>query len=907
MIAPIETIRVLHVDDEPEFAETTARFLQRQDERFVVETATEVPDHPDRLAGDVDCIVSDYEMPGGDGIEFLEAVREEHPELPFILYTGKGSEEIASEAISAGVTDYLQKESGTGQYAILANRIGNAVEQYRSKREIERGRKRLSLFFDQSPLGVVEWNENLEFARVNGTAEEILGYSEAELLGRSWETVVPESEREPISDIMTELLENQGGYHNVNRNVRADGERIVCEWHNRVVTDEAGDTLAIYSQFRDVTERRERKAELERKERRYQAVFNDPNILVALVDTDGTLLEVNRTAMEYVEADTEEVVGEPFWRGPWFDHSEAARTEIREWVDRAASGEYVDFEADRVRPNGEVYTVDGVFRPVTDDEGEIVSLLISSRDVTERKKRERRLEALNRGTRELLAADTEGDVAETGVELARDILGLEANAIHLYDEDRSGLKPVAATDAARDLAEDLPTFTGGDSIAWRVYEEGRALAVDDVHEDPDRYYADTAVHSELFLPIAEHGILIAGSPTPAAFDQGDLLLGEILAGNVATALNQATRTERLERQTETLEDLTDELEEQYRTLFEEAPMMAVVTRAEEGRPIIEDCNEQFLETLGYDESSVVEHELGAFYTPDSRRKLIEKGGYRRSLEGEFTRERRVLETTDGDRVETLLRAVPRRNADGEVVGTMAMYVDITEREEIKRANERLERFTGIVSHDLRNPLSVAEGQLELARETGESEHLDAVERAHERMDALIEELLTLAREGESVTDPEPVDLAAIVEDCWANVETDGATLQIETERTVRAEPSRLKQLFENLAHNAVEHGSTGGQPDPDGAVERGDEAVTVRVGDLTDGDGFYLEDDGPGIPESDRETVFEAGHTTSTEGTGFGLSIVAEIVEAHGWEIEIATGIDGGTRFEVTGVETVDR
>lgn len=68
-------------------------------------------------------------MPGMNGIEFLESVRAIDEDLPFILFTGKGSEEVASEAISAGVTDYLQKQSGTDQYTILANRITNATSR----------------------------------------------------------------------------------------------------------------------------------------------------------------------------------------------------------------------------------------------------------------------------------------------------------------------------------------------------------------------------------------------------------------------------------------------------------------------------------------------------------------------------------------------------------------------------------------------------------------------------------------------------------------------------------------------------------------------------------------------------------------------------------------------------------
>ena len=137
-------IRLLHVDDDTDMAELTATFLERENEQFVVETATGPAEGLDRLVeADFDCVVSDYDMPRRNGIEFLEAVRDEFPDLPFVLFTGKGSEEIASEAISAGVTDYLQKGTGSDQYTVLTNRVRNAVEQYRSRRALETNRKRL--------------------------------------------------------------------------------------------------------------------------------------------------------------------------------------------------------------------------------------------------------------------------------------------------------------------------------------------------------------------------------------------------------------------------------------------------------------------------------------------------------------------------------------------------------------------------------------------------------------------------------------------------------------------------------------------------------------------------------------------------------------------------------------------
>ena len=224
----------------------------------------------------------------------------------------------------------------------------------------------------------------------------------------------------------------------------------------------------------------------------------------------------------------------------------------------------------------------------------------------------------------------------------------------------------------------------------------------------------------------------------------------------------------------------------------------------------------------------------------------------------------------------------------EVVAQWAGTAYTRERSErrLKRQNERLEQFASVVSHDLRNPLNVVGLSLEMARESGDPEQFDRAERALERMNDLIENLLTLARSGDDVDEVEPVDLGTLVEECWATVETEGGSVTVVDEVTVRADRSRLHQLLANLFRNAVEHGG---------------EDVTVTVGALDDG--FYVEDDGPGIPADERDEVFTAGYTTSQEGTGFGLSIVEQTAEAHGWTVVVTESDAEGARFEVRGVD----
>jgi PAS domain S-box-containing protein len=182
-----EPIRVLHVDDDPDFADMAATFLEREDDRFEVLTATGVDAGLDRLVEEgVDCVVSDYDMPGRNGIEFLETVRSERPKLPFVLFTGRGSEEIASRAISAGVTEYLQKRGGTDQYTVLANRIANSVRAFRAETAVTRSEERYHNLVDTAPIPIIVFDRRREMVYSNDAAVEFFhADTPADLDGRT--------------------------------------------------------------------------------------------------------------------------------------------------------------------------------------------------------------------------------------------------------------------------------------------------------------------------------------------------------------------------------------------------------------------------------------------------------------------------------------------------------------------------------------------------------------------------------------------------------------------------------------------------------------------------------------------------------------------------------------------------
>ncbi|SDN18370.1 PAS domain S-box-containing protein [Halogranum gelatinilyticum] len=716
-----EEIAILHVDDDEAFAELVATFLERENDRFRVETAASVTDGLARLtAGEFHCVVSDYDMPERDGLDFLDAVREVDPDLPFILYTGKGSEEVASEAISAGVTDYLQKEQGTGQYTVLANRVENAVEQYSARAALEASEERLSFFIEQSPLGVLEYDEDFEIVELNETGEEILGYTEEELRGHSWEILVTDNSYDNVDVVTRELAKASGGYHSIDENVRKDGSQIVCEWHNRVVTDDDGDVVAIFSLFQDVTERVERQKRLGETSARLTALFEESPDMINVHDVDGEILDPNPRLCEETGYSVDELTGMKVWElDQSFDPDEV--TDLWNGMEQ---GDRQRLEGVYRRKDGSTFPVEVHIRRL-DLAGEDRFIAIS-RDISERNRREEELERTNALLSTLVAGLPVGVLAE--------------------DRDRTVL----------------------------------------------------AVNERLLELFG-----LSGSPT------------ELVGANCRALA-------------ETASELVADSE-------------GFVERIDELTAGLEPVHNESVE-------------------------LVDGRSLARSYE--------PIELPDG-------------------TGHLWMYRDTTEQrareQQLRQQNERLSEFASVVSHDLRNPLNIAAGNVELAREEYESDHLVTAANALDRIGDLIDDLLTLARSGDDLGEREPVAMDPLVTDCWGTVETADATLRTDLASTVVADRSRLQQLVENLVRNSVEHGGDG---------------VTVTVGDLPDG--FYVEDNGPGIPADRRDTVFDAGYSTSRSGTGFGLSIVKQVAEAHGWNVRVTESAEGGARFEITGVEFVD-
>jgi len=326
------------------------------------------------------------------------------------------------------------------------------------------------------------------------------------------------------------------------------------------------------------------------------------------------------------------------------------------------------------------------------------------------------------------------------------------------------------------------------------------------------------------------------------------------------------------------------------TLFEALPVGVLAENA--SRDVLA-ANDRFLEL--FEQSGIGETIEGA----DCERLLREASDNFADSEEFVERTNDLIETSEPVRDNELRlrdgRTFARSHQPIDLPsseGHLWLYRDVSEQErrerELERQNERLDEFASVVSHDLRNPLQVLRGSLDALTETGEQAALDRGYHALDRMEALIDDLLALARNDESVQTTESVSLASLADQCWDVVQTADAELVVDDHCSIEANPERLRQLLENLMRNAIEHGG---------------ENVTVTIGALDDG--FYVEDTGPGIPPDVRERVFEPGYSESDGGTGFGLAIVEQVADAHDWTVRLTEGERGGARFEIVDAEQV--
>lgn len=574
-----------------------------------------------------------------------------------------------------------------------------------------------------------------------------------------------------------------------------------------------------------------------------------------------------------------------------------------------------------VRRDGSERFIADSAAPIEDEDGDVVGVVIVFRDVTdEYRSRERKREQ----RRTIIDVSVDDDVtsgnleagARTVTEAAAETLDVDRVGIWLFEDDNTVLRNVDLYEKSTDTHDSGIELRANEYPAYfDALETHRSLDVTDAQNDPR-----TAELSEGYLEPLDINSLL-----DATIRSGGEVVGVVCHERVGESREWTNDERRFagEIADQTLHLLSNQRQGEYESALEELHGIATdITTFDTPEEVCQRTIDVAETILDFDQCVINLEEDGMLPITAISAEIPPEGATTMSVEegivGETYRTggsfrfadvqeveganpqgpyRGTLSIAIGDHgvFQTVSDRVGAFDEDDEelaelLVSHTAQALDQLEKEgDLRRQNERLEEFSSVVSHDLRNPLNVAEGRLQLAREECDSEHLDDVARAHDRMAKLIDDLLALAREGQTAIETESVDLGRAVETCWQTVDTAAATLVVNADRPVRADRSRLQQLLENLVRNAVEHGGS---------------TVTIGVGELDEG--FYVEDDGPGIPPERWDDVLDMGYSTTEGGTGFGLSIVERIADSHGWDVDVTEGSEGGARIEITGVAVLD-
>jgi PAS domain S-box-containing protein len=355
------------------------------------------------------------------------------------------------------------------------------------------------------------------------------------------------------------------------------------------------------------------------------------------------------------------------------------------------------------------------------------------RDVTERRHRERTLTRLHDATRHMMAVESTTSIADLVVDAAERLFELPYVGVFVPRDEKLHL--VAHSEDVP--GEDLPVFEPGESLAWEVFEDGEPRMYEDVSDEPNAHNQDTILRQEVIHPLGDHGVLVVGASERDAFDRADRDLLRVLATNSEAALDRAARIRMLSRRESELRDERNRLA----ALFENIPSPTASFVVEDGSPIVRSVNPAFERVFGYSGDQLEGEPIDDYVVPmeneDAPEHIVNKLERGESFSGEVQRV-----TANGPR-HFLLDVVPFRLDEPHVHG-YAMYTDITDRlkreRELKRQNDRLDEFASIVSHDLRNPLNVARGYLELASETGDDVHFRRADDALDRMNDIIDDV-----------------------------------------------------------------------------------------------------------------------------------------------------------------------
>jgi len=836
-------IRVLLVDDEPQLLELARFFLEKQGQ-FAIETATSANEALNRIsAGSLDAVVSDYQMSEMDGIELLKTLRAQKNDIPFILFTGRGREDVAIEALNSGASFYLQKGGAPkSQFAELANMIRSSVEKLHDRQELMESERRFRNMLANIHHAALVLDKESNITYCNDHLLRIVGYETHELMGRNAvEIFLSPEKRDEFREEQRRVMElgmyPAGSQYETLLNTK-NGGKVLISWDSTALRDRDGNPIGTASIGDDITQKRKAEEELRRSESQYRRlVVTAPNLICTLSPSGETIF-VN----DYVEAlsgyQPSELIGKNWWD---VFYPGDLRSQVDSLMLRFEEGEVEDFEMTLMAKDGETRTVVwNSFNLWSEDGTQLIEINGAGLDVTARKRAEDALResgAFNRAVLDSLDAniavlDSRGDIVAVNRSwwmFARQnkgdtgSVGVGANYLDECEKASNDVRD------ARAILKGIVSVLGGEKESFSVEYSG------DVNGE-ERWFS--------------------AQVTSLQRKRGGAVVSHIDVTKCKLAQKELTQSE-----------------ERYRTIFETVGDSLIIA---DNDSIVILVNSEFERISGYQKSDIEgKMNLADFFAERDVKKLIDIGkkkmddpasaiqSYEFRSKDKFGNEKAFIATAS---------TLP--TAERMVIS----LVDQTERRYYEDALEQVRRKIDILAkitrHDILNQLSVLYGYLELAREQARDEKLSGTLQKLYLATNSIKHHLEFARDYQNMGAKRPqwVDVRASCKKAASNMDTKNVSVVIELrDLEVFADPM-LEKVFYNLIDNSIRHG---------GVVRK------IKFSFVRDRDGMRIicQDDGMGIPVEQKTSIFKRDSAMDGEQRGYGLYLAKEILGITGMTI----------------------
>jgi len=834
---------ILHVDDDSSIREQARIFLEKEVNSFDVDTAHSAKEALTRLDGNgYDIIISDYKMPEMDGLEFLKVVREDRgSDIPFIIFTGKGREEVAMEALNLGADRYLQKRGeAKSQYGVLAQAVIQEVERSRISEEKEKIEAEHSSLVkgSEDPIYIVD--EKYEFTFANQAELERHGLKKSELIGSKFRDLHSEGDSRTFEKKVEKVLET------ANPQSHEAEEAVDGRYFKRTISPiknpKTGKVERVSVISKDVTELKEHERKLVRSEKRYRRLLETAEVMIVSIDNEGKVTQANRKTSDVLGYDKKNIIGKN-----WFENfvPKEYRPGVQDVHSEIKEDEYPEYYENPVlTKSGDVRTILWHNSALRNEDGEVIGTLSSGMDITERKDLEEKI----RKSRDRLERSQE--IAKVGSWE----IDLESGDLTWSDEvNRIFGVPI------------------GESLNYDDFLEI-------VHPE-DREYVDEnwkeALESGGYD--VEHRIVVSGETkwvrekALVEFDEEGEPVEAI--GSVQDITERKEAEKEAERMALERREAFDAIEDPIFILDKNHEIMSV--------------NKSALDFLEVSEEEIIGGKCYEFFHDEES--PIKNCPLEKSIEAGEAKEEEFYEPIFDKHF--LVRTHPIFT-DGESPNTFVHQIqDITER---VKAEEHKDFLHSLLRHDVRNKIQVIQGYNELVKDfdlpeeaeeyiskgnKGAKEAAEIIDKVRELREAQEEDVRTVELD---VTIKEAVDQeSALAEEKGFEIDLPSCEGKCEV-----IAGDLLDRVFSNIIENSVQH-SNGSK-------------IHVRVEEDEEDFVCIIEDDGKGIFDEEKEKIFEKGYTENESGgTGLGMFLVGSLVDIYGGEIEVKDSDLGGARFDI--------